>query len=382
MLSIKNKLFESIGMISASITVSISMFSLIGTERYETPFDYRTQAAWGANLGNWLILEKWMDSTVFDRYAPEATDEWSFSEQASNPAEALKEHWESWITEQDFVLLAKMNANHVRIPIGYWAFIQPDKGEPYVYGDQKAQLERILGYCKAHHIYAILDLHGLPGSQNGNDHSGHKGPTGFFTIYNIRRGIKTVQAILDWINSLGSDLRNRIAAIEAANEPDPGNDQLYLLKYYYLKAFKLIRNLPFKVNMMFHDGFKGLETWKYFLPSKANAVIDLHPYYAFPPIKETKAIIDGIHRCKKPAEKFHLPVFYGEWSLASGVPSDTSWLKTMMDSQISVFKSTGAGGTFWTMKNNINSNVWSFEHLVREGVITPETFTHHSSAQC
>ncbi|KAI8328705.1 glycoside hydrolase superfamily [Choanephora cucurbitarum] len=345
----------------------MNLLSFIGAQHYETSFDYRITSAWGANLGNWLILEKWMDSTIFDSYAPGAIDEWAFSEQASNPVEALKEHWESWITEEDFVLLSNAHANHVRIPVGYWAFIPPDRGEPYIYGDQKAQLERILGYCKAYGMYAIIDLHGLPGSQNGNDHSGRKGPIGFFTMYNIRRGIKVVKAIISWMNSLSPDLKSTIAAIEVANEPDVADDKLYLLKYYYLRTFKLIRNSPFKVNMMFHD---------------ANVVIDLHPYYAFPPVKETNAIIDEIRSCKKPAKDFHLPVFYGEWSLASGVSSDTLWLKTMMDSQISVFKATGAGGTFWTIKNKINSSVWSFEHLVREGVITPETFKYHPNAQC
>lgn len=99
-----------------------------------------------------------MDHTIFNQYAPNAQDEWSFCQQASNPAQALQNHWNSFITEDDFKLLSGVQANHVRIPVGYWAFIQPDAGEPYVSSGQKAQLERILGYCDKYNIYAIIGM--------------------------------------------------------------------------------------------------------------------------------------------------------------------------------------------------------------------------------
>jgi hypothetical protein len=66
---------------------------------------------------------------------------------ATNPAETLKQHGQSWITEDDFRLLASVQANTVRIPIGYWVFVQAVAGERYVTEGQKAELERILGYC-------------------------------------------------------------------------------------------------------------------------------------------------------------------------------------------------------------------------------------------
>lgn len=75
-------------------------------------------------------------------------------------------------------------------------------------------------------------------------------------------------------------------------------------------------------------------------------------------------------------------IFSGEWSLASGVPNSDWWLRQMMDTQISVFKNGGAGGTFWALKNKINSNVWSFEQLVQEGIINAWTFSDHTNAQC
>lgn len=43
---------------------------------------------------------------------------------ATNPAETLKQHGQPWITEDDLRLLASVQANTVRIPIGYCVFVQ------------------------------------------------------------------------------------------------------------------------------------------------------------------------------------------------------------------------------------------------------------------
>lgn len=348
-----------------------------------TEWNYWSMKAWGANLGNWLVLERWMDHTIFNQYAPNAQDEWSFCQQASNPAQALQNHWNSWITEDDFKLLSGVNANHIRIPVGYWAFIQPDAGEPYVSSGQKAQLERILGYCNKYNIFAIIDLHGLPGSQNGEAHSGRIGAIEFFSDYNIQRSLRTVQAIVDWTNGLNPTLKAKIASIQSANEPRVSStNELNILKSFYNNAFNIINASPYKVPMMFHDGFQGLNAFSGFLLPPANAVIDLHPYHAFPPDSDTNSIIRNICNTKSYAQSFHLPVFFGEWSLASGVSNSDWWLRQMMDTQVSVFKNGGAGGTFWALKNKINSNVWSFEQLVQEGIINAWTFSDHSNAQC
>lgn len=345
-----------------------------------TEWNYWSMKAWGANLGNWLVLERWMDHTIFERYAPNAQDEWTFCQHASNPAQALEEHWNSFVTEDDFRAMEQVKTNHIRIPVGYWAFIHPDAGEPYVYYGQKAQLERILGYCNKYNIFAIIDLHGLPGSQNGEAHSGRIGPIEFYTSYNIDRGVRTVQAVVDWMNGLPSHLKSKIASIQSANEPRVSNDnQLNILKEFYTRSYNIIHNSPFKVPMMFHDAFQGLGPWNNFLPVPANAVIDLHPYYAFPPDSNTNSIISRI--CNMKYYSFHLPIFFGEWSLASGVQNSDWWLRQMMDTQVSVFKNF-AGGTMWSWKNRINSNVWGKKQLVDEGIVNDGTFSYHTNAQC
>ncbi|KAI8099980.1 glycoside hydrolase superfamily [Halteromyces radiatus] len=356
----------------------------LANKRSGTAWNYWQNKAWGPNLGNWLILERWMGSEVFDQAGSNAQDEWTFSANVPNAATLLQQHWDSWVTEDDFKTLASVKVNHIRIPVGFWAFITPDQGEPYVSTGQKAQIERILGYCATYQIYAIIDLHGLPGSQNGEDHSGHIGNKDFFTTYNINRSLQTVQAVVDWMNGLDSQLKNQIAGIESANEPRPDNDSdNAMLRDYYQRAYNIIAASAFKVPMIFHDAFKGPSYWSDFLPAPANAVLDLHPYWAFSSTSDQTTILNQVCDKLTGDNNFHLPVLYGEWSLGSAVSSSDSWLRQFMDTQVSVYqKGNAAGAVMWALKNSINSDVWSFEQLIKEGYINDGTFSLHTNAKC
>jgi len=53
----------------------------------------------------------------------------------------------------------------VRIPIGYWAY-EVASGEPYIQG-QHEYLLKAVGWAGKHGLMVIIDLHGVPGSQNG-----------------------------------------------------------------------------------------------------------------------------------------------------------------------------------------------------------------------
>ncbi|CAM0139461.1 hypothetical protein VKS41_004727 [Umbelopsis sp. WA50703] len=361
-------------------TFSLSSASII--KRDATAWDFRTKKAFGANLGNWLILERWLDPGFFAKYAPNAHDEWTFCQQATNAAELLQHHWQDWITEDDFRMLASVNANHVRIPVGYWAFIPLTDGEPYISTGQKAQLERILGYCAQYNINAIIDLHGLPGSQNGQDHSGRIGPTDFFQRRNVLRSLQAVQAIVVWMNELAPRLKSTISAIEVVNEPHTQNIAAFnMLKEYYRQAYTLIDASPYKVPMIFSDSFRWLSDFQGLFPDNANALIDTHYYWMEDTRRDPNAVLKEVCDKKQGITSFYLPVLVGEWSLATQFYMDDQYMRQFLETQLSVWKQ-GAGGIMWTLKNAINSKHWSFEQLVKEGYINNKTFSHHTNATC
>lgn len=80
----------------------------------------------GVNLGNWLVLEKWMDPKPFTRSA-EDDEIWMHRTHVSlwserNLAEELRRHRETYITLEDFRIIVGHGINLVRIPIPYFIF--------------------------------------------------------------------------------------------------------------------------------------------------------------------------------------------------------------------------------------------------------------------
>ena len=76
----------------------------------------------GVNLGNWLVLEKWMNPALFD--GTTADDEYYLPTQL-DPAvyEArIRTHRAEYINERDFATIASWGLNSVRIPVPYFIF--------------------------------------------------------------------------------------------------------------------------------------------------------------------------------------------------------------------------------------------------------------------
>lgn len=90
----------------------------------------------------------------------------------------LERHWDTFINASDFRYLASIGINTVRLPIGYWnlgpAFCAgtPFESVGSVYNDSWVRVERAIKMAADVGIGVLVDLHGAPGSQNGQQHSG------------------------------------------------------------------------------------------------------------------------------------------------------------------------------------------------------------------
>ena len=77
--------------------------------------------------------------------------------------------WNRWMntymTEDDFILMEKLGYNSVRLPISARCFLEEEPG--YIWVEEAFEmLGRVLDWCKKHHIYGILDLHGAVAGQS------------------------------------------------------------------------------------------------------------------------------------------------------------------------------------------------------------------------
>ena len=134
----------------------------------------------GVNLGGWLVLEKWMTPSLFEGL--EATDETTWCVELGEQAEStLKNHWDRFITRDDFAWLASRGINAVRIPLGHWIF-GPDYPYHRTYGANPypfvvggiAVLDRAFDWAEELGLHIVLDQHSAPGCQNGFDNGGIK----------------------------------------------------------------------------------------------------------------------------------------------------------------------------------------------------------------
>lgn len=95
-----------------------------------------------------------------------------------NARQVLERHWDTFITASDFQYLSSIGINTVRLPIGYWSlgpnFCQGTPFEPVstVYSNAWSRVVRAINMAADSGIGVLVDLHGAPGSQNGQPHSG------------------------------------------------------------------------------------------------------------------------------------------------------------------------------------------------------------------
>lgn len=104
-------------------------------------------------------MEPWITPSLFEQGGPDAVDEWCLSDALGDSAHStLSQHWNSFITADDFQQISAAGMNHVRIPVGYWAVV-PQEGEPFVQG-QLDVLDQAIGWARDAGLKVIVDLHG------------------------------------------------------------------------------------------------------------------------------------------------------------------------------------------------------------------------------
>ena len=214
----------------------------------------------GVNLGNWLVLEKWMSPALFD--GTTAEDEYYLPSQLSKEVyEArIKIHRAEYITEGDFVRIKAMGLDTVRIPVPYFIF-----GDRPPFIGCIAELDKAFNWAERYGLQILIDLHTAPDSQNGFDNGSISG------VCKWSRQPDEVEFVLNVLERLAERYKDRAGlwGIEVINEPildnmweimdvpnrypaaDPekakgsGPNTMEFIRRFYLDAYDRIRkHLP------------------------------------------------------------------------------------------------------------------------------------------
>jgi len=276
-----------------ALALASTLFLHLSPVRADNPispgFPYGSQKVRGVNIGGWLVLEPWITPSMFDATGNNAiVDEWTFCQlqSRSTAQSALQSHWNSFYSESDFAAIAAAGLNHVRIPIGYWAF-QVGPGEPFIQG-QLPFLQKAITWAGNHGLKVIVDLHGAPGSQNGFDNSGQR--MSFPHWHSNATNVQRTDNVIKQIASLFATNTNVVPIIAPLNEPAgfDGSDVLSVVKQYWLDSYGNIR-FPFGSSqesntvVLIHDAFQPLSFWQGFMtaPDFQGVAMDTHIYQVF-----------------------------------------------------------------------------------------------------
>ncbi|KAJ8474805.1 hypothetical protein ONZ45_g15825 [Pleurotus djamor] len=309
--------------------VSLSLLSFVASTLAITPgFPYGSQKVRGVNLGGWLVLEPWITPSLFDNTGnPNIIDEWTFGQFQDRTAAAakLKQHWDTWITEADFAAIAAAGLNHVRLPIGYWAF-EVGPGEPFIQG-QLPYLSKAVTWAQNHGLKLIVDLHGAPGSQNGFDNSGQK--KSFPGWHSNSTNVARTNAIIKRLASMFSGQTSTVPIIAPLNEPAgfASPDVVSVTRQYWFDSYGNIR-FPFGTSqqsntvLLIHDAFQPLSSWSDFMspPHWEGVAMDTHIYQMFSDAENHMSNSQHIQTaCNKASSlsSFHLWTIVGEWTPAA-----------------------------------------------------------------
>ena len=293
----------------------------------------------GVNLGNWLVLEKWMNPALFE--GTTAEDEYYLPRQLSPEVyEArIKIHRSEYITERDFVTIKRMGMDSVRIPVPY-----------FIFGDRKPfigcieELDKAFNWAEKYGLTILIDLHTVPLSQNGFDNGGISGVCKWaqnpdeveFVLgvlerlakrYGHRKGLFGIQPLNEPVTENmweTMDVQNRYAPADPELAKGSAPITMEFLRKFYLEAYDRISTyMPKEKYVVLHDGFE-LMAWKDFMQEEkySNVILDTHQYLMVAEARGCSQTIEGYLKYVREElepqitemEKY-FPVICGEWCL-------------------------------------------------------------------
>ena len=249
---------------------------------------YGTMPIRGVNVGGWLSIEPFITPSLFNTYKSDQNiiDEYTLSTLLgpSKAAQVLEKHYSQFITEADFANIQAAGFDHVRIPYSYWA-VTTYPGDPYVPKISWRYLLRGIEYARQYGLRVNLDLHALPGSQNGWNHSGRQGPIGWL---NGTDGALNAQRSLDIHTQLSTFFaqpryQNVITIYGLVNEPKMTALSQSAVVDWTTSAAQIVRKSGMNQTIAFGDGFLGIEKWQGQLQGVSGMVLDAHEYTIFDP---------------------------------------------------------------------------------------------------
>lgn len=284
----------------------------------------------GMGLGGWLLPEGYMWDLPAPVDSPRRMEQ--FVLELIGPERAARfwsEYRRRFITAEDIALIAAAGFDHVRLPIN--ARIVFDGTD--LIDEGIALVDRTVDWCRDEGISCVLDLHGAPGGQTGEniDDSPHRRPELFTDPAAYEEGLRL------W-GLLASRYADEpvIAAYDVLNEPLPEKHEALVPK-----LAEFYRDVVAEIRAVDPNHLLSIEGWNWATRFDGidqlwdpNSCLHFHKYWSEPSTDSIRSMLDL-------RERLDLPLWMGE----SG-ENDDQWYTEAFG----LFEQHGIPWTFWTWK--------------------------------
>lgn len=365
----------------------------------------------GVNLGSYLLIEPWMTGlgdvvqTGDNIYLP---DDWSIRDTlqqrfgSKSDLDILKFFQDTFIQEYDFDSLSKLGINLIRLPLNYKIF-HDDDGTVFHPMYHLDMIEKIVNQAGDRGMYVLLDLHGSPGFQNNEFHSGRQHQNKLFdpihgeTFREQTKNLwlKIASHFKDHPAIMGYDILNEPTGVYAYGDQLNIEPREFLWSVYN-DLYQTIRSVDphhiivmegvwgtnkqgqFEVDMatlpspglyhwknvvyQFHwyasgeDGFLDAPSFSYDLNSMLNAHVDF--------------LNDKISQVQSGQDRYHVPVMIGEFN---AFEHRLSW-----EHMLNVLNHHQWHWTLWSYKVNTPFGKWGL--FTRNTPFYKGLFTHDNGS--
>ena len=303
----------------------------------------------GMGLGGWMLQEPYMLNLLGVSSA-----QYDIRKKivALVGEENTKKFYEAWLhnhcTKSDIDSLAAWGFNSVRLPMHYNLFTLPVEKEP-VPGKNTwlskgfTVVDSLLSWCKADHIYLILDLHATPGGE-GNDNAIADRDTLQPSLWQLQANQQKTIALWQKLATLYAN-EQWIGGYDLINEPNWGfqnpNDahgcdekSNLQLKNLYKQITSAIREVD-KRHIIFIEGNCWANNYEGIFPLwDKNMVISFHKYWNYTDKASIQKFIDY-------REKYNVPVWMGETG-----ENSNAWFTNV----VSLLEENKIGWAMWPLK--------------------------------
>ena len=313
----------------------------------------------GVNLGGWMLIEDYMIGLPWT--------EWKIREQfkkvlgAESYAAFFDAYDQAYIADADLLFLARQGFNVVRLPFNYRHF-EDDLAPGQWLERGFKQLDRVVGLCRKHNIWAVLDLHAAPGAQARDQNAGTA--YGETYLWNYRH-------FMDRTAALWAEIARRyagdatIAGYNLLCEPVTSN--VPLLNEFYLKIIRSIRKVDSEHMILLDPNLwaKDISSLHNELFADPQVIPAIHHYYsenpefgglsAYPAVVNGKTFdraalektLDGKHD----EQRIHRPTMAAEFGVSRSNAQPFAVQLAITRDLVSIFEEKGWSWSMWCYKD-------------------------------